>query len=353
LSVQAEYPGNGMNVVSEGEILERITSVKVQDHQGMVVSNVQVDTMKYEKIAREYMTTQYVKEMAGKTACSPLDKSKIDTDCWARDILVSGQSKLHHQHQDEGVRTVSIQEDKPAPGHSSPEVKGTVKETPGKEINILLLTSFVQGSNSMGELPHRVQQHPGGQHERQEARAHHRHEGGDQEGGEGVVQLGELQQVHQVRGEGGTEEHAQVQLQVGPGHDQRLVQGAEHVQHCVQGAGGVGGAHDHGQRDEGHHHGQQHAQGAKNQEGVQAAQVGDGFQQEFRKVVRARRKKVPDGLVQHRIANFLSRFPNLGEGTKNSNTNYNLGMKRKNNEPEVNLRKMKFKANLAFSSDSD
>ena len=64
--------------------------------------------------------------------------------------------------------------------------------------------------------------------------------------------------------------------------------------HGGQGAIGQEPAGDHGH----HHHG---------------AEVGDGFKEMFRKVVRARRRKVLDGKIQQLMTNFVT-MGNVGEG---------------------------------------
>ena len=106
--------------------------------------------------------------------------------------------------------------------------------------------------------------------------------------------------------------------------------GGHHGQVEKPGQAGVLGGHEEdvqdgqghleGEQEQGGYAGEHYQQGTGVVLGRTMAMVGDGFKQEFRKIVRAgRRKLVPDGTVQVLLSKFVIRgeeiVPNLGGGT--------------------------------------
>ena len=89
-------------------------------------------------------------------------------------------------------------------------------------------------------------------------------------------------------------------------------------------------------------------------------EVKDGFSQEFRKIVHARRKrKLQPGLVNNTVDKYIVKFQNLGGGgggdiQENSSLGIKVGLpglKRKESEPVVNPRKTKFRLETGVNSD--
>ena len=114
----------------------------------------------------------------------------------------------------------------------------------------------------------------------------------------------------------GEETQDQPAEQVAAGGDPAELKAEEPVANQGNHIGGVhGGQEAIGQEldvDHGHHH--------------HGAEVGDGFKEIFRKVVRARRRKVLDGKIQKLITNFVT-MGNVGEG--GATLNAQTGEKRK------------------------
>ena len=306
---------------------------------------------------------------------------------WAKGVLVSGGDGQHPLQQHLGGP-----DDDPVPGHSLPDLGGTVKDKPGKDIDKLMVIFSMAGT---GEKAGEGGSCHGERCELQQGGAHHVHEGYGSLWGDEAVHEGVNSTTSGYVG--GQEQHGQVvglvvhegcaHLHAGGGVQPEQMDATETVQNTIElldvqdsygqvpmdvtgGAEGdqhglqcVGG---HGEHDQGDGlrgggaielgpvqldvsklgargvHGNDDGGGqvqwgvAGGGGGVQhdrrvQGQVGDGFKEKFRKVYR-RRNIVPDGFVQRKIREYTSKLENFGGGGQVSGLSQ--AKKRKFGEPE-------------------